>query len=110
MKKLVNSSAKNYFETSENAQTLAIYANNSRDAYQVIEWLTNCVTKKMRKGVEVNVEHLANCATLRMLMRAVVREAAELGDPRQFSIDDRRAAAYRIAEDIMTDAKYLARE
>lgn len=106
MKNLVNSieSANNYFKSSESAQMLAIYSDNSRDVYPVIEWLTECVTKKIRKGIAVSVEHLANCSTLQSLMREAVKEAAELGECRQFSIDDRRAVAYRIADEIIENA------
>ena len=107
---MVNSieSANNYFKSSESAQMLAIYSDNSRDVYPVIEWLTECVTKKIRKGIAVSVEHLANCSTLQSLMRDAVKEAAELGESRRFSIDDRRAVAYRVANTIITEAQYLA--
>lgn len=106
MKKLVNSieSANNYLETSENANMLVIYSNNSTDLNLVVEWLMNCVIKKIRRGVAVSVEHLANCSTLQNLMRDAVKYAAKHGDPRQYSIDDRRAAAYRIADKIIEDA------
>lgn len=112
MKNLVNSieSANNYLETSENANMLVIYSNNSTDLWLVIERLTNCVSKNMRRGIAVSVEHLANCATLQNLMRTAARKLSELEEGRRFSIDDRRAAAYRIAENIITDAKYLACE
>lgn len=53
--------------------TLIIYALNTREIYCIYEWLENCVCKRLKKSQPVTVEHLAECAT----MKKIVREAAK---------------------------------
>lgn len=53
---------------------LDIYVNNNREIYCVSEWLASCVAKRMKKGQPVTIEHLANCST----MKRIVKEGVKL--------------------------------
>ena len=53
---------------------LAMYIRNTSDIYNITLWLQNCVIKKANKGIQPQVEHLANCST----MKTIIREAAKL--------------------------------
>ena len=86
---------------------ITIYATNSREIYSVYECLRNCVRKRMKRGAACTVEHLAECAT----MKKIVRESAKLVqefDGYTPTNEDKRAARYELAARIMDDAQYLA--
>ena len=53
---------------------LAMYIRNTREIYNITSRIQNCIIKKINKGVQPQVEHLANCST----MKAIIREAAKL--------------------------------
>lgn len=53
---------------------LAMYIRNTSDIYNITLWLQNCVIKKANKGIQPQVECLANCGT----MKTIIREAAKL--------------------------------
>lgn len=53
---------------------LAMYIRNTREIYDITTWLQNCIIKKANKGVQPQVEYLANCST----MKTIIREAAKL--------------------------------
>lgn len=53
---------------------LAMYIRNTREIYDITTWLQNCVIKKANKGIQPQVECLANCST----MKTIIREAAKL--------------------------------
>lgn len=53
---------------------LAIYIRNTREIYDITTWLQNCIIKKANKGIQPSIEHLANCST----MKTIIREAAKL--------------------------------
>lgn len=53
---------------------LAMYIRNTREIYDITIWLQNCIIKKSNKGVQPQVEYLANCST----MKTIIREAAKL--------------------------------
>lgn len=53
---------------------LAMYIRNTRELYDITIWLQNCIIKKANKGVQPQVEYLANCST----MKTIIREAAKL--------------------------------
>lgn len=56
-----------------NARELILTAENDYQIYKQLDWLANCVAMKVRKGVICTVEHLANCST----MKTIVRETAK---------------------------------
>lgn len=53
---------------------LAIYIRNTREIYDITTLLQNCLIKKVNKGIKPQVEHLANCSTI----KTIIREAAKL--------------------------------
>lgn len=58
-----------------NTDLLIIYIRNSRDIYALTEWLQNALLKKVNRGLTPSVEYLANCST----MKKIVRMAAKIG-------------------------------
>lgn len=53
---------------------LAMYIRNEREIYNITGWLQNCIIKKTNSGVQPQLEHLANCST----MKTIIREASSL--------------------------------
>lgn len=53
---------------------LAMYIRNTSEIYNMTSWLQSCVIKKANKGIQPQVEYLANCSTMKM----IIREAAKL--------------------------------
>lgn len=53
---------------------LAMYIRNTREIYDITICLQNCIIKKTNKGVQPQLEYLANCSTMKM----IIREAAKL--------------------------------
>lgn len=53
---------------------LAMYIRNTREIYDITTRLQNCLIKKTNKGVQPQLEYLANCNT----MKGIIREAAKL--------------------------------
>lgn len=53
---------------------LAMYIRNTREIYDITIWLQNCIIKKLNKGIQPQVEYLANCSTMKM----IIREASKL--------------------------------
>lgn len=52
----------------------AMYIRNTSEIYNITLWLQNCIIKKINKGVQPQLEYLANCST----MKTIIREAAKL--------------------------------
>ena len=59
-----------------NTDLLIIYIRNSCDIYALTEWLQNALLKKVNRGLTPSVEYLANCST----MKKIVRMAKMLSD------------------------------
>lgn len=53
---------------------LAMYIRNTSEVYNITSRLQNCIIKKINKGVQPQLEYLANCST----MKTIIREAAKL--------------------------------
>lgn len=53
---------------------LAMYIRNTSEIYNITSRLQNCIIKKINKGIQPQVEYLANCST----MKTIIREAAKL--------------------------------
>lgn len=53
---------------------LTMYIRNTSEIYNITSWLQNCIIKKSNKGIQPQVEYLANCST----MKTIIREAAKL--------------------------------
>ena len=53
---------------------LAMYIRNTSEIYNITSRLQNCIIKKINKGIQPQVEYLANCSA----MKGIIREAAKL--------------------------------
>lgn len=53
---------------------LAMYIRNTSEIYNITSRLQNCIIKKINKGIQPQVEYLANCST----MKGIIREASKL--------------------------------
>jgi hypothetical protein len=53
---------------------LAMYIRNTSEIYNITSRLQDCLIKKINKGVQPQLEYLANCSTV----KTIVREAAKL--------------------------------
>jgi hypothetical protein len=53
---------------------LAMYIRNTWEIYNITSQLQNFIIKKINKGIQPQVEYLANCST----MKGIIREAAKL--------------------------------
>lgn len=51
-----------------------MYIRNTREIYDITIWLQDCIIKKANKGIQPSIEYLANCST----MKNIIREAAKL--------------------------------
>lgn len=58
-----------------------IYVQNSRDIYQITEWLQNSVAKRIKKGQPVTVDHLAGCASMAKIIRMAVAMCRKWQEP-----------------------------
>lgn len=86
---------------------LKLYVENSSEIYLLIEWLENCVTKRIRKGAAVSVEQLARCSTMKEIIRMGVKMCKEYGEPTADK-EERAAVALQQAENIIEHARYMA--
>lgn len=53
---------------------LAMYIRNTSEIYNITLRLQNCIIKKVNKGIQPQLEYLANCST----MKTIIREGAKL--------------------------------
>ncbi len=53
---------------------LTMYIRNTSEIYNMTSWLQDCLIKKINKGVQPQLEYLANCST----MKTIIKEAAKL--------------------------------
>ena len=72
---------------------------NERDIYSQVVWLKNCIVKRMKKGLEVREDYLANCSTMGKITYAAQKCAAKGGEP--YTKDDRKEAAKMTAKYII---------
>lgn len=56
-----------------NTNLLIIYIRNSRDIYALTEWLQNALLKKVNRGLTPSVEYLANCSTVKKIVRMAAK-------------------------------------
>lgn len=61
----------------ERPDLLAMYIRNTREIYDITAWLQDTLIKKTNKGVQPQAEHLANCSTMKTIIREAAREHAE---------------------------------
>lgn len=92
-----------------NTWRLNLYINNSREIYLVTESLFNSLAKKIKKGVTLNVETLANCSTMKRIVLMAAKMVKEY-DGATVSSQERKEAAVNHAEYIIECAKSIANE
>lgn len=84
-----------------NVSHIMMYAMHIREIYCKLEWLAKCVAKRIAKSQAVTTEHLANCSTMNAVMCAANKWCK--GDGVKVTSSDRREAAKRIANEIITE-------
>lgn len=83
---------------SANAREIVLVAENDYNIYQRLDWLASCVAKKVRKGVACTVEHLANCSTMKTIVRETAKEIQQFGT--NCTMNERREACTYLAMQI----------
>ena len=84
---------------------LAMYILNTSEIYDITTWLESCVIKKANKGIQPQLEYLANCST----MKTIIREAAKLlykYDGITPTRQEKQEAAWEHAEYIIDNVQY----
>lgn len=81
---------------------LKLYIDNSREIYCTTKWLANCVAKKMAKGQEVTIEHLATCSTMKAIIRAAKNMIKNFGEEMP-SKEECKEVAFKHAQYIIED-------
>lgn len=92
-----------------NTWRLSLYIDNSREIYSVTEWLCSCLEKKIKKGVRLSAETLANCSTMKRIVSMAAKMVKEY-DGATISTKERKEAALKHAEYIIDCAEYKANE
>lgn len=90
-----------------NVFQLIVYIDNSRDIYAFTEYLQNNLAKKIRKGLAVSEEYLAQCSTMKRIIRMAVKMVRENEGFHPTKKECRQAAKSHAAY-IMECAEYLA--
>lgn len=88
---------------------LSLMAKNCRETYLKIEWLQNCVAKRIKRGQLCTVEHLAECATMKLIIREAAKNVIYWGGETP-TREERREAAVELAENILEQAEYIVNE
>lgn len=81
-----------------------VYALNEREFYPTIEYLTRCVEKRIKKGLEVTNEYLAHCSSMSKLTFAVIKYRLKY-DGVETTKDERNDARKSLAKYIIDSAK-----
>ena len=92
-----------------NTWRLSLYIDNSRDIYLATESLSNSLAKKIKKGVKLSAETLANCSTMKRIVSMAAKMVKEC-DGATVSTKERKEAALNHAEYIIDCAEYKANE
>lgn len=66
-----------------------------------IEWLTNCIKKKIEKGIEPSLEHLSHCSTVKKIICEAYKSYCETYGYFKFHKDERRATEEYLATQIL---------
>lgn len=60
-----------------NVSHMRIYVNNDYNIYLVFEWLVNCVTKRVNKGLEFSAERLLKSSAVYKIARMAAAAVQE---------------------------------
>lgn len=89
-----------------NADRMVIYINNTYDIYRLTEWLYDSLAKKMEKGLVPDVNHLANCGTMKTILRKAAKLVLE-NDGARVTAQECKEVALAHAASIIESAEYL---
>ncbi len=89
-----------------NADRMVIYINNTYDIYRLIEWLYSSLAKKMKKGLVPDVNRLANCSTMKTILRKAAKLVLE-NDGARVTAQERKEVALAHTASIIESAEYL---
>lgn len=81
---------------------IIMYAENIESIYNRLSWLAQCITKKTRRGITPDGQHLALCPT----MRTIIREAEQYASrdmERRATTEECRAAADYLSRYVLED-------
>lgn len=91
-----------------NTDLLIIYIRNSRDIYALTEWLQNTLLKKVNRGLTPSVEYLANCSTMKKIVRMAAKMLSDQ-DHKTATKQEKEQAAREHAAYIIGCVEYLSR-
>lgn len=94
-----NSEKVTFKELTHGACNIVLTAENDNKYYKVLEWLANCIAKKIKRGQIVSVEYLANCSTMQTLCRNIAKELTQYDI--NASMLERRAAAQYLSQSVL---------
>ena len=89
-----------------NTDLLIIYIRNSRDIYALTEWLQNALLKKVNRGLTPSVEYLANCSTMKKIVRMAAKMLSDQ-DHKTATKQEKEQAAREHAAYIIGCVEYL---
>lgn len=90
-----------------NTDLLIIYIRNSRDIYALTEWLQNALLKKVNRGLTPSVEYLANCSTMKKIVRMAAKMLSQ--DHKTATKQEKEQAAREHAAYIIGCVEYLSK-
>lgn len=91
-----------------NTDLLIIYIRNSRDIYELTEWLQNALIKKVKRGLTPSVEYLANCSTMKKIVRMAANMVAS-EEQKTVTKQEKEQAAREHAAYIIEYVEYLSK-
>lgn len=56
-----------------NVSHMLLYVRNIEQLCDTMHWLADCIIKKQSRGKECNVDHLANCSTMKKLISGATK-------------------------------------
>lgn len=87
---------------------LTVTAVNTREIYNVIEWLKSCIVKKMAKGINPDAVILAECSTIKKIVRDAKRGHVKCGGEiwwgKEYEKEAREEIARYILDEISEEA------
>lgn len=84
------------------------YIRNSRDIYALTEWLQNALLKKVNRGLTPSVEYLANCSTMKKIVRMAAKMLSDQ-DHKTATKQEKEQAAREHAAYIIGCVEYLSK-
>lgn len=91
-----------------NTDLLIIYIRNSCDIYALTEWLQNALLKKVNRGLTPSVEYLANCSTMKKIVRMAAKMLSDQ-DHKTATKQEKEQAAREHAAYIIECVEYLSK-